>query len=266
MQEQGGGCERLWHGPRWPHALTRQEKKAGSGVPAAGSRGTGGLGKGEGANPTVRSPEKGHAGSEGLGESSPAQVRSRHHGYAGVTADPHRALRPLGSPAWQTLALPQSLPAWLSPALRDWKLAPGLGSGQQRGVGQRRSCHGSATSSMQGGMVPLCPHQVVTPQAQPVVPEPWRGRGQREGQTEHHRTQQGRSPLSKSRGWDMRGRDAPRGPLSPSPVPAPIPPPQPLPSPMAPGPPSGGGLSPSPEPLGHPGGPPRAAGSSPVCW
>lgn len=70
----GGGVQAALARPALATCTNGVRKRAGSGVPAAGSRGTGGgSGKG-GANPTVRSPERGGAGSEGSGGSSPGQI------------------------------------------------------------------------------------------------------------------------------------------------------------------------------------------------
>lgn len=91
------------------------------------------------------------------------------------------------APAWQTLALPRSLPAWLSLAVRDWKPVPGFPGGSGAAWELLWLCrewhagrHGQHRSVPTGQSPP--------PHVQPVLPGPQRGWGHGEGQTKHHGT------------------------------------------------------------------------------
>lgn len=263
VREQGRGCERLWHSPCWPHALTRQGKRAGSGVPAARSRGTGGLRKG-GCKSHLLKPKKDPV----RGSVGPCQPSSEPSTAAmqGSLLSPvgHRDNAPRTPGHTGAGVGPSSAnfgttmtSAWLCPALQDWKPALELGSGQQRGAEQLPHCQGvgNAAPSPPGSHTPG------------PTPAPWarRGQGHGEGQSEHRRTRQQRNYLRKSRVWDTRGRDAPWGPLSPSPVPPSTSSPSPCPAPWSQGHPQVKICHLALIPQDIQAEPPRAVGSSPVA-
>lgn len=112
VQEQGwGGLQAALARPALATCTNEARKTSrvrGPCLPGAEARG-GGLGKGVCVQIPRSEAHQDPPGSPGTQEQTPA-------------------------PAWQTLALPRSLPAWLSPAVRDWKTVPGFpgGSGAAR--------------------------------------------------------------------------------------------------------------------------------------
>lgn len=121
----GGGVQAALARPALATCTNGVRKRAGSGVPAAGSRGTGGA-REKGVR-IPRSEAQRGAALAARGAVGAAQDRSRH---CGVTTEPPPGPSAAAS-AWHF----GTSPAWLIPVLLDWKAAPGRGAGQGRGLG-----------------------------------------------------------------------------------------------------------------------------------